>query len=179
MTDAALEALAQLFASEGMREYFGEAVTVSQHMLQAGALAESAEAPDKLVAAALLHDVGHVLSGPHQLPHVPHERLGADWLSRWLPDGVTEPIRLHVAAKRYLCARQPAYFAMLSAASVQSLEVQGGPMSEAEAAAFEASPYASAAIAVRRWDEAAKDPSAASPAFDHFRPLLGRLLSPA
>lgn len=169
----AIEALAQLFESEGMREYFGEAVSVSAHMLQAAALAESADAPDRLVAAALLHDVGHVLAPSGG----PHETTGADWLAQWMPAGVTQPIRLHVAAKRYLCARDPEYFATLSPASVQSLQVQGGPMTDAEAIAFETDLHAADALAVRRWDEAAKDPDAPTRDFDHFRPLLRRLLA--
>ena len=89
---------------------------------------------------------------------------------------MTEPVRLHVAAKRYLCAVVPSYYGRLSAASVYTLSLQGGPMDAAEAAAFEALPQAGAAVAVRRWDEAAKDPAVAVPPFDHFRPLLASLL---
>jgi gamma-butyrobetaine dioxygenase len=85
-------------------------------------------------------------------------------------------VRLHVAAKRYLCAVVPRYYGRLSAASVFTLAVQGGPMSDAEAAAFETIPYANAAVAVRRWDEAAKDPAGTGRSFDHFRPLLASLL---
>jgi gamma-butyrobetaine dioxygenase len=89
---------------------------------------------------------------------------------------VTEPIRLHVPAKRYLCAVEPSYFALLSEASVYTLSVQGGPMSEAEASEFEALTYATDAVAVRRWDDQAKDPSADVPGFAHYRPLLEGLL---
>ena len=88
---------------------------------------------------------------------------------------VTEPIRLHVPAKRYLCAVEPSYFALLSEASVYTLSVQGGPMTAAEASEFEALTYATDAVAVRRWDDQAKDPSADVPGFDHYRPLLERL----
>jgi gamma-butyrobetaine dioxygenase len=91
---------------------------------------------------------------------------------------VTEPIRLHVPAKRYLCAVEPSYFARLSEASVYTLSVQGGPMSEAEAREFEALPRAADAVAVRRWDDQAKDPSASAPGFEHFRPLLAGLVRP-
>jgi gamma-butyrobetaine dioxygenase len=86
-----------------------------------------------------------------------------------------DPVRLHVMAKRYLCAVEPDYFARLSPASVQTLALQGGPLTEGEARAFESMPHARAAVAVRRWDEAAKDPAMAAPPFDHFRPLLSQI----
>jgi gamma-butyrobetaine dioxygenase len=90
---------------------------------------------------------------------------------------VTEPVRLHVAAKRYLCAVEPSYFALLSEASVYTLSVQGGPMSTAEAREFESSPYAADAVRVRRWDDQAKDPAAVVPGFGHHRPLLAELIT--
>jgi gamma-butyrobetaine dioxygenase len=170
----AIDAIAALFEREGTREYFGEAVSVSVHMRQAGALAEEAGAPDHLIAATLLHDVGHLR--PVASDSTPHEEAGASWLAQWLPADVTEPVRLHVAAKRYLCTMEPEYVAGLSAASRQSLATQGGSMSVREAEEFERSPYAHAAVAVRRWDEAAKDPAAPVPEFEHFRPLLARLI---
>ena len=105
-----------------------------------------------------------------------HEEIGAAWLARWFGEDVTEPVRLHVAAKRYLCAVVPNYFSKLSAASVHTLSVQGGPMNAEEAAEFETLPHAGAAVAVRRWDEAAKDSSATGPDFEHFRPLLASLI---
>jgi gamma-butyrobetaine dioxygenase len=173
--------IADLFANEGSQEYLGEAITQAAHMLQAAALAEAAGAPDSLVAAALLHDVGHfhgILSGHDLMADHDnrHEETGAAWLSRWLPSEVTEPVRLHVPAKRYLCAVDPNYLSQLSEASVFTLRVQGGPMSIDEARAFENQAFARDAVAVRRWDEAAKDPSAPTPDFDHFRPLLERLI---
>ena len=102
---------------------------------------------------------------------------GAAWLARWFGPAVTEPVRLHVAAKRYLCAAEPGYFALLSPASVYTLSLQGGPMTPAEAAAFASGPCAADAVAVRRWDDAAKDPAADVPGFDAYRPLLGALLA--
>ena len=173
--------IADLFAAEGAGEYLGEAVTQAQHMLQAAALAEGAGAAPELVAAALLHDVGHfrgVVSG-HQLmggTDNDHGERGAAWLARWFGPAVTEPVRLHVAAKRYLCAAEPGYLGLLSPASVYTLSLQGGPMSDAEAAAFTAGPYAADAVAVRRWDDAAKDPGAEVPGFACYRPLLEGLL---
>ncbi|QMU70976.1 phosphonate degradation HD-domain oxygenase [Streptacidiphilus sp. P02-A3a] len=177
----ALDTLAVLFAEQGSAEYFGEAVTQAEHMLQAGALAEADGAPGELVAAALLHDLGHFhgeVTG-HQLMEGTdnrHSHTGADWLARWFGPAVTEPVRLHVAAKRYLCAVEPAYFALLSPASVHTLSVQGGPMTAAEAEEFAAHPYGADAVRLRRWDEAAKDPQAPTPGFEHFRPLLASLL---
>ena len=182
MTAAAV--IGELFASEGARDYLGESVSVGAHLRQAGALAEAAGAAGPLVAAALLHDIGHLpLPGRDGLvgkdlmagTDTRHGALGAEWLAAWFGPEVTEPVRLHVAAKRYLCAAEPSYFAKLSDASVYTLSVQGGPMSEAEARSFSAEPYAADAIAVRRWDDQAKDPSAAPPDFSRFRPLLERL----
>jgi gamma-butyrobetaine dioxygenase len=145
-------------------------------MLQAGALAERCGATGAVVAAALLHDVGHILGPESATTDAHHEARGAAYLAHWFGPEVCEPVRLHVAAKRYLCAVEPAYHARLSEASRHSLKLQGGPMSMAEARAFEASAAGDAAVAVRRWDDAAKDPSAITPTFEHFRPLLQRLI---
>ena len=177
---SAVDELAALFAGEGTAEYLGEAVTQAQHMLQAGLLAQSAGASDALVAAALLHDVGHfhgAVTGHDLMDGTDnhHSATGAAWLARWFGPAVTEPVRLHVAAKRYLCAVEPDYHARLSPASVFTLSVQGGPMTPEEVRRFEAEPYHADAVALRRWDEQAKDPSAAGPGFDHFRALLERL----
>jgi gamma-butyrobetaine dioxygenase len=184
-----VDRLAGLFASEGAADYLGEPVTVAQHLLQAAALAATAGAEPALVAAALLHDAGHLrgddpladeaeLSGRELMAGADndHGERGAAWLARWFPAAVTEPVRLHVAAKRYLCAAEPGYFDLLSQASVYTLSLQGGPMTAAEAAAFASAPYAADAIAVRRWDEAAKDPAADAPGFDAYRSLLEGLL---
>ncbi|MFE6866785.1 TauD/TfdA family dioxygenase [Kitasatospora sp. NPDC057692] len=183
---AALDELAALFAGEGAGEYLGEAVTMAEHMLQAGALAEAAGAAPQLVAAALLHDVGHFFdehgqgsAHGHDLMQGQdnrHSHTGADRLARWFGPEVTGPVRLHVAAKRYLCAVEPDYRARLSEASEYTLRVQGGPMSEREAADFAAHPGAEDAVAVRRWDEQAKEAGAATPGFAHFRPLLASLM---
>ena len=170
----ATEAIAELFAGPGARDYLGEAVTIGEHMRQAGALAEAAGAAAPLVAAALLHDVGH-LRGETDAGHGP---AGAQWLSQWYGAAVTEPVRLHVAAKRYLCATAPGYFGLLSAESVRTLALQGGPMTPELAAAFAALPFADDAVAVRRWDDEAKDPSVAPPEFGHFEALLTALLEP-
>jgi phosphonate degradation associated HDIG domain protein len=168
-----IDAIAELFAGPGARDYLGEAVTIGEHMRQAGALAEAAGADAPLVAAALLHDVGHL----RQDTDARHGSGGARWLSQWFGPAVTEPVRLHVAAKRYLCATEPGYFGRLSPESVRTLALQGGPMTPEQAAAFEALPHARDAVAVRRWDDEAKDPSVTPPGFAHFEPLLTSLLS--
>jgi phosphonate degradation associated HDIG domain protein len=176
----ALAVISALFASEGAEEYLGEPVTQASHMLQAAALAERDRAPDALVAAALLHDVGHfagALTG-HDLMRgtdTRHGEAGAAWLARWFGEEVTEPVRLHVAAKRYLCAVEPDYLTALSPASVYTLGVQGGPMRGEELAEFAAGRHAQAAIRLRRWDDAAKDPGAEAPPLDHFAPVLKAL----
>ncbi|MEE1785236.1 TauD/TfdA family dioxygenase [Streptomyces sp. SP17BM10] len=178
---AALDAIAELFAGRGAGEYLGEAVTTAEHMLQAAAAAEAAQAPEHLVAAALLHDIGHFHGALHGRDLMRgqdnrHSDSGADWLAQWFGPEVTEPVRLHVAAKRYLCAVEPDYRERLSEASEYTLEVQGGPMGDAEAAAFAALPGAVDAVAVRRWDDEAKTAGATTPDFEHYRPLLASLM---
>ncbi|MBV6699667.1 phosphonate degradation HD-domain oxygenase [Kitasatospora aureofaciens] len=178
---AALDAVAELFAGEGAGEYLGEAVTMAEHMLQAAAAAEAADAPPHLIAAALLHDVGHFQGALHgrdlmQGQDNRHSDTGAHWLAQWFGPEVTEPVRLHVAAKRYLCTVEPGYRARLSEASEYTLKVQGGPMDEQQAAAFAELPGAADAVTVRRWDEQAKTAGAPTPDFEHYRPLLASLM---
>jgi gamma-butyrobetaine dioxygenase len=163
-----VEAIAELFAGPGAADYLGEPVTIGIHMRQAGALAEAAGADSSLVAAALLHDIGHLRNETDSR----HGDAGAQWLSQWFGAAVTEPVRLHVAAKRYLCATEPGYFGLLSDESVRTLALQGGPMTAGQAAAFGALPFARDAVAVRRWDDEAKDPAVTPPEFAYFAPLL-------
>ncbi|MEY9944132.1 phosphonate degradation HD-domain oxygenase [Kitasatospora sp. GAS1066B] len=178
---AALDELQTLFEVEGAGEYLGEAVTQAEHMLQAAVLAQRSGAPDHLVAAALLHDIGHfkgVVTGRQLMlgQDNRHSDTGADWLAQWFGPEVTEPIRLHVAAKRYLCTVEPAYRAQLSEASEYTLRVQGGPMGAEQAAAFAELPGAADAVALRRWDDQAKVADAATPTFAEFRELLAGLM---
>lgn len=173
--------IAELFAAGGASEYLRGPVTQAAHMLQAAALAEAAGAAPELVAAALLHDVGHftgAISGGELMNGRDnrHSDAGADRLAQWFGPEVTEPVRLHVAAKRYLCAVEPGYLGSLSGASVYTLRVQGGPMGRAETAGFEASLWCTAALRLRRWDDAAKDPAARVPAFGYYQPLLRQLV---
>ncbi len=156
-------------------QMYGEQVTQTEHALQAAFAAEQDGASETLIAAALLHDYGHLI---HDLPDdaagidALHEKVGAAFLEPFFVAGVTEPARLHVAAKRYLCAVDPAYFHALSPASVRSLQLQGGPFNHAEVKAFEASPYFIDAVRLRRYDEMGKVPGAQTPDLEHYRPCL-------
>jgi gamma-butyrobetaine dioxygenase len=171
----AVDEIGGLFAGPEARDHMGEPVPIGEHMLQAGVLAEAAGAEEALVAAALLHDIGHLLG---EADDDRHGEVGARWLSRWFGEAVTEPVRLHVPAKRYLCAADAGYFGLLSAESVRTLALQGGPMTADEVAGFEALPFSRDAVAVRRWDDQAKDPAVTAPRFAHFAPLLRALLRP-
>jgi phosphonate degradation associated HDIG domain protein len=172
--------IADIFARRGADSYLGEQVTMSAHMLQAAAMAEGEDAPPELVAAALLHDIGHYTN---EFPEDAlergidneHETAGARVLAPWFGPEITDPVRLHVAAKRYLCAVDPSYFGRLSPASVHTLGLQGGPMTPSEIAAFEAEPGHRAAVRVRQWDEAAKVVGAPTRDIAYYRPLLERL----
>lgn len=162
-----------LFARRGADSY-GEGVSQLTHALQCATLAERAHAPASEIVAALLHDIGHLI---HDLPETiadegidtEHESLGAAWLSQHFDASVSDPVRLHVAAKRYLCAVEPGYFEELSAASVLSLKLQGGPMDAALQNAFRREKLHEAAVRLRRLDDEGKDPAMVTPSLGHFR----------
>ncbi len=171
-------ALAALYASPDADRLYDEAVTEREHGLQAGVLARRDHAPDALVAASLLHDVGHLLIGDNRPlgeeleRDLHHEGAGASWLRGHFGPAVAEPVALHVAAKRYLCAVEPSYLAQLTPSSLRSLGVQGGPMTAGEVEAFEANPRHSAAVQLRRYDDLAKVKGAVTPPFEDFEPML-------
>ena len=180
-----VERIAELFRLRGGSEYGGESVTQSEHALQAALLAENSGASPALVVAALLHDVGHLL---HDLPDdAPddgiddlHEELGHRWLRDWFVPEVAEPVRLHVEAKRYLCAVDPAYYGALSEPSRQSLKLQGGPLAPDEVRRFEAGPHFRASVELRRWDDGAKTAGLPTPPLAHFLGYVSdALLEPA
>jgi predicted HD phosphohydrolase len=150
--NAVVESIFTVFEREGAQQYLGEPVSMIEHMLQAAQAAEQDGAPPHLVAAALLHDYGHLVhGGPEDAAEhgidTHHEDIAHDFLIEHFGDEIAEPIRLHVAAKRYLCAVEPSYLDQLSEASLLSLRLQGGPFSAEEVAAFDASPYAADAVA--------------------------------
>jgi len=172
-----IERIFERFARHGGNDYGGERVRQLEHALQCAALAEAEGAEATLITAALLHDIGHLI---HDLGDSPaargiddrHELRGREWLARWFGEAVTEPVRLHVNAKRYLTATNPGYFGTLSAGSVRSLELQGGPFSPELAVGFISLPFAQEAVRLRRWDEAAKVPGKPTPDLAHFRRYL-------
>jgi gamma-butyrobetaine dioxygenase len=169
----------ELMRLRGSEAYFGEPVSQLEHALEAASLAAAANAKSELIVAALLHDIGHLM---HDLGEniasegvdTRHEMAGYEWLLARFGPAVAEPVRDHVAAKRYLCAMEPDYFAKLSAASVASLALQGGPFGPAEVRAFEEKSHWREAVMLRRWDEAAKTPGLVLPDVEQYRGLLER-----
>jgi phosphonate degradation associated HDIG domain protein len=164
-----------LLAERGGADYGDERVTQLAHALQAAGLAEAEGAPPPLVAAALLHDLGHLLAKRRAGEDDRHEQIAAGALAKLFGPEVAEPVRLHVDAKRWLCAAEPKYFATLSPGSVRSLALQGGPFEPKEAARFARQPHAEAATRLRRWDDRAKVPEAPTRSLAEYRPLLDGL----
>ncbi|ADB19266.1 phosphonate degradation operons associated HDIG domain protein [Pirellula staleyi DSM 6068] len=176
-SDERIAKVKRLFEAAGSSRYGGEAISQLEHALQAAMFAEKSGAPSTLIAAALLHDIGHLLhalpdDAPDQGIDDLHEELGGRWLAKYFAPEVVEPVRLHVASKRYLCTADAAYYELLSGPSRQSLALQGGPMTADEARKFEAHPHFQHAVALRRWDEQAKIPHLETPPLEHYLPLL-------
>jgi phosphonate degradation associated HDIG domain protein len=173
--------LRDMISKKGSALYGGEQVTQEQHALQAAHLAEQDGAPGHVIVAALLHDVGHLLERDFDqaldaTADTFHEQLGEAFLKQWFGPDITEPVRLHVTAKRYRCATRPGYFESLSPASVHSLALQGGPMSAAEVAAFELEPHYRDAVRVRVYDDLAKDQQMRTPGLEHFLGYVARVV---
>ena len=181
MTDHRIEQIATLQTVKAEGQYGLADVNQRQHALQTALLAEQAACPDALITACLLHDIGHLI---HDLGDNPaeaglddrHEERGHAFLVTWFGPDVTEPVRLHVAAKRFLCGTEADYFAKLSKDSVLSLSLQGGPMSGTEAASFGALPHAAEAVLLRRFDEQAKVKNLETPPVAHFLRYVERCL---
>jgi phosphonate degradation associated HDIG domain protein len=167
----------RMFREYGSGAYLGEPVSMTEHMLQSAHAAEQEGAEPRLVAAALLHDYGHFIheyeedAAQHGID-TQHEEVGHAFLSEHFGAEIAEPIRMHVAAKRYLCATDPSYMGELSPASILSLELQGGPYSPDEIAEFERSPFAQDAVRLRRWDDVGKIAGLETPDLEHYRPVL-------
>jgi phosphonate degradation associated HDIG domain protein len=179
--DTIVAFLAGIFARRGGEEYLGEPVTMAEHMLQGAHLAEREGADDMVVAAALLHDIGHFTSefGTFAMDDTVdrrHEDAAVRLLAPFFPAAVVEAVGGHVAAKRYLCATEPAYLKELSPASLHSLALQGGPMSADQVLDFARTPNLATILRVRRLDDAGKIAGMATPGFDHYAPLLRRLV---
>lgn len=178
--------IVQLFNERGNGRYGSEAVSQMQHAIQCALLAIRAGAESPLVAAALLHDIGHILDD-HELPESDeqnlddlHEQRAYAWLRENFGRAVADPVRLHVVAKRFLCTTEPEYVNTLSPTSLKSYHDQGGLMSQSEIDDFRDEPFAFEAVQLRRWDDLAKDPNLEIPAIEDFMPLLEQLiLSPA
>lgn len=170
--DSILAEIEQLYADMGQNTY-GEGITQTEHGVQCAELACRAGESPALITAALLHDIGHLLeevSAEHG--NFRHDKVGADYLLPLFGAEVAEPVRLHAQAKRYLCTVEEGYFESLSAASVHSLKHQGGLMTEAEVEQFRQQPQFEAAIKLRRWDDAGKDPELASLPFERYREYM-------
>jgi [1-hydroxy-2-(trimethylamino)ethyl]phosphonate dioxygenase len=166
-----------IYGRRGVHAYFGECVSVTEHALQAAWFAQQESAPASLVVAALLHDIGHLIDDTADdrgdwTEDAQHEQIGAAWLARRFGPEVSDPVRLHVPAKRYLCATEADYFGTLSPASVRTLQLQGGPMPAAQCAAFEGEPYFREAVRVRRWDDRAKVDGLRIPGLQSYRALI-------
>lgn len=176
MAASVIDVIFELFDRFGCLHY-GEDASQLHHALQTAELARRNRCSDALIVASLLHDLGQFMDDAGDAAETlgldaRHEISGAAWLSDYFPPKVTEPVRLHVAAKRYLCAVEPAYLAGLSRASSLSLELQGGPMSHQEVKAFEAEPFFGDAVQLRRFDDMGKHPEWHVPELASYRALL-------
>lgn len=181
------ESILDLFRRRGDVAYCREPVSLREHALQAAALAERDGAEAPMIVAALLHDIGRMIRDfpeepddldvdlEHDLDHA-HEEIAAEWLAGKFAAEVVEPVSLHVEAKRYLCAVEPAYLEILSIPALMSLAIQGGPMSPGEVRAFRANPHHEAALRLRRWDDEAKVPELETPTIEHFAPWIDQVV---
>lgn len=182
MTDPRLTRILDLIDAH-CGDHYGEAATQLDHIVQCGHLAVTAGEDDAMVVAALLHDIGQFIDDAGHAAErlridARHEDLGADFLAQWFGPEVTEPVRLHVAAKRYLCAVDPVYEAALSDASRLSLALQGGAMNPAEQAAFEGNPWFAEAVRLRRYDDTGKRPDWQVPDLaSHHARITGQMRS--
>ncbi len=169
------------YRRRGDAAYFGEPVSMTEHGLQAAHFAQLAGASPRLIAASLLHDIGHLIATvPDHIEDwtvdARHEETGARWLEQRFGVGVSEPVRLHVPAKRYLCAVDEEYFARLSPASMTTLKLQGGPMSSVEISRFEAEPFHREAVLLRRSDDQGKIAGLTTRSLEDYRGLLESLV---
>lgn len=173
--------IGDIFLRRGADSYLGEDVTMSEHMLQGALLAENSGASNEYIASILLHDIGHYTNefpedALEQGINNHHDIAGAAVLAPYFPSIVTDCVLHHVSAKRYLCATDSGYFEKLSAASVHTLKLQGGPMNEEEVAEFAKNPYLEAILQVRIWDDLGKVAGVITPPFEHYAPILQKVV---
>jgi phosphonate degradation associated HDIG domain protein len=178
-----VEEILAIFERRGKAAYLGEAVSQEEHALETAHFAAQDGAPEELVVAALLHDIGHLIDGREDAAErgidARHEDAGGAWLARRFRPAITEPVRLHVAAKRYLCSVDPEYLHGLTPASVRSLELQGGVFTAEEAREFRRLPFWEDAVRLRHWDDRGKVPNLAVPSLELYREALRRQLQPS
>ena len=174
-----IEELTALMEGRGKQSY-GENVTIAEHVLLTAAAAEETKASESLIAACLLHDVGHWLDEPDDDFGIhSHADTGGVWVAEWFGSDVSEPVRLHVDAKRYLCAVDPGYHSCLSYASQYTLTQQNGPMTQDEIVIFLSNPHHEDALALRKFEDMhGKRTSVPIPEFEYFHPLLEKLIKP-
>jgi phosphonate degradation associated HDIG domain protein len=183
MMQTPTEHVIRLFHQRGSGRYGSEQVSQLQHALQCAVLAKRQGANSAMIAAALLHDLGHIIDdqampqSDEQNLDDAHEQKAYQWLKRNFGKAVADPVRLHVAAKRYLCTVEPGYLAKLSPASLKSFYDQGGLMSQPQIDDFRDEPFAFEAVELRRWDDLAKDPAMQTPPIEDFAQLLDELVS--
>ena len=181
MKNSSINSIFEVLSTKGNAQYGTEAVSQLEHALQCATLAETSNASPELITASLLHDFGHLV---HNLGEDAaergiddrHEHRALGYLKTIFSDAVTEPIRMHVNAKRYLCAVNRDYWDSLSPASKTSLELQGGIFTEAEATEFISQPYAKDAVKLRMWDDLAKVKNLKTPNLDYFVPAIEKLI---
>ena len=181
MAPVSIDSILSMYSTWG-DETYDEDITHLAHALQCAALAHHEGSSDELIAAALLHDIGHLFeiernNGPDYTTNLRHELTGSDYLSELFPLAVTAPIAMHVEAKRYLAANEAGYFDGLSRGSQRSLDVQGGPFTAAESARFMGLEGSADAMKLRRWDDFGKVIGLDVPDFDTWIPLLLRVTS--
>jgi phosphonate degradation associated HDIG domain protein len=177
MPHQVVEKIIDLIEKNGDSEYGGEAVTQGEHALQAAHLAVEEGCATNIIVASLLHDIGHMLhalpdDAPEQGIDDLHEELGFRFVDKYFIPAVAEPVRLHVEAKRYLCAKEPEYFGRLSEPSIVSLKLQGGPMNAEECRLFEENMYYRDAVQLRRFDDLAKVPNMEVPRLGYYRAMI-------
>ena len=180
--DTIVDFIGSIFDRRGGEEYLGEPVNMGQHMLQGATIAKQQGQPEEIIIGALLHDIGHFTSefGTFTIEDTEdrhHEDAGAKVLERFFPKVITDCVRYHLAAKRYLCATKPEYFESLSEASIHSLHLQGGPLNHMEVVEFEKNPNLDQIIAVRYLDDAGKHAGMETPDYWYFAPMVQRMVN--